>query len=81
MAELLRVKISFISEIVCVCVCVCVFWMVVVVVFGSWFLKQEETLSHTPEDQQFINDSILFLSASNVFFSFLIFTFLPKVLY
>ena len=72
MAELLRVKISFISEIVyvCVCVCVCVFWVVVVVVFGSWFLKQEETLSHTPKDQQFINNSVLFLSASNVFFSF-----------
>ena len=61
---------------------VCVCWVVVVAVaFGSWFLKQEEMLYYTPKEQQFSNDSVFFLSASNVFFSFLILTFLPKVLY
>ena len=51
------------------------------VAFGSWFLKQEEMLYYTPKEQQFSNDSVFFLSASDVFFSFLILTFLPKVLY
>ena len=59
----------------------CVLGGVVAVAFGSWFLKQEEMLYYTPKEQQFSNDSVFFLSASDVFFSFLILTFLPKVLY